>query len=356
MKRTQALLALVLVAALTGCTLSEAQGIATATLTGLAAIPTPTMSAPTAPTTPGGETEETDASPTALPTLPLPTLTETPPPVAAPDPVAARDVALSYLVAQNAQHVELLDLAWSEENVTPTSLAGASTVCFCAQDWTIAVAFPLVAPQATVYHVKVTDEGGAFRWQADVDASWSVNQTPLAPGLPTFCTSNGTQTKVEGAEWVTYTNLVLLPEGAGRVGIAGVTPELEAEIVALRDKQAPGNLVHIWGTLTCNVPDTNGCQLVATRLRYGATYTEPEPVEGWEGTLTGNKPGTQFDDFFRLSGRFGVAYGLHSLDAGLQEQLDALRDTGKPFRVWGVLRCGVPDAFGSQIEVTRIEM
>jgi len=63
----------------------------------------------------------------------------------------------------------------------------------------------------------------------------------------------------------------------------------------------------------------------------------------------------QFDDYFVLSGPFGTAYGMHSLDADLQAQLEALRDTGTPFRVWGVLRCGVPDAFGAQIEVSRIE-
>lgn len=155
--------------------------------------------------------------------------------------------------------------------------------------------------------------------------------------------------------------LVLMPEGAGRVGIAGSTPELEAEIVALRDKPAPGNQAHFWGTLTCGVPDAGGCQLVVTRLRYGATDTEPEPVDGWEGTLVSlkaagsNPPGAQFDDYFVLRGRFGAAYGLHSLDTNLQAQIEALRDTGAPFRVWGVLRCGIPDAFGSQIEVTRID-
>ncbi|MBN1581791.1 MAG: hypothetical protein JXA89_13890 [Anaerolineae bacterium] len=82
---------------------------------------------------------------------------------------------------------------------------------------------------------------------------------------------------------------------------------------------------------------------------------EPEPVEGWEGTLVSNPPGAQFDDYFVLHGRFGVAYGLHSLDADVQAQIEALRNTGTSFRVWGVLRCGVPDAFGSQIEVSRIE-
>jgi len=82
--------------------------------------------------------------------------------------------------------------------------------------------------------------------------------------------------------------LVLLPEGTGRVGIAGSTSELEAEIVALRDKSGPGSQAHFWGTLTCNVPDVGGCQLLVTRPRYGASNTAPEPVEGWMGTLVSN--------------------------------------------------------------------
>ena len=150
--------------------------------------------------------------------------------------------------------------------------------------------------------------------------------------------------------------VVLLPEGAGSVGVAGATPELEAEIVALRDKPAPGREAHLWGTLTCNVPDVNGCQLEVTRLRYGARDTAPEAVEGWTGTLISNPPGAQFDDYLVLSSPLGVGYGIHSLDAALQDQLESLRDTGTHLRVWGDLRCGVPDAFGSQIEVTRIEL
>jgi hypothetical protein len=149
--------------------------------------------------------------------------------------------------------------------------------------------------------------------------------------------------------------LVLLPEGTGRVGIAGSTPELEAEIVALRGKSGPGSQAHLWGALTCNVPDVGGCQLLVTRLRYGANDIQPEPVEGLVGRLVSNPTGAQFDDYFVLDGGLGAAYGIHSLDPDLQARLESLHDTGTSFHVWGVLRCGVPDAFGSQIEVSRIE-
>jgi len=57
-----------------------------------------------------------------------------------------------------------------------------------------------------------------------------------------------------------------------------------------------------------------------------------------------------------LSGDYPVAFGVHSLDPDLQSQLEDLRDTGQTFRVWGLLRTGVPDAYGSQIQVDQTEV
>jgi hypothetical protein len=64
----------------------------------------------------------------------------------------------------------------------------------------------------------------------------------------------------------------------------------------------------------------------------------------------------QFDDYLILSGDFTVGYGMNSLDADLEAQLESLRDTGTVVRVSGELRTGVPDAFGSQIQVDRLEI
>jgi hypothetical protein len=147
-----------------------------------------------------------------------------------------------------------------------------------------------------------------------------------------------------------------MPEGAGEIGVEGATPEIEAEIVALRDHEEPGKYAHFWGTLTCDVPDYGGCQLVVTRLRVGPTYTEDEPIEGVQGLVVSNPPGSQFDDYLILDGDYPVGYGIHSLDPDLEAQLQGLRDTGQFVRLSGQLRTGVPDAFGSQIEVTELEV
>ncbi len=88
--------------------------------------------------------------------------------------------------------------------------------------------------------------------------------------------------------------------------------------------------------------------------------SEPDPVEGWQGTLVSTPDGAQFDDCFVLTGDYSVRYGISSAVAQsgeleLQDTLVGLRDTGTSFRVWGQLLCGVPDTNGCQIQVTQIE-
>jgi putative hemolysin len=157
-----------------------------------------------------------------------------------------------------------------------------------------------------------------------------------------------------GSEYDDY--LVLAPEGAGEIGIAGADEAVEAQIVALRDQEEPGKYAHFWGTLTCDVPDYGGCQLVVTRLRVGTEITEPEPVEGWDGVVVREPPMSQYDDHFVLSGDFFVFYGIDSADPAIAAQLEELRNTMTPIRIWGEVTCGVMDVNGCTVDVTRIEI
>jgi hypothetical protein len=98
-----------------------------------------------------------------------------------------------------------------------------------------------------------------------------------------------------------------------------------------------------------------------SRVRVGQTVSGPEPVDGWEGTIVSNPPGSQFDDYLVLAGDFpvgfGIAgYGVDGPDPALNAQLESIRDTGTRVRVRGQVISGVPDAFGSQIQATRIEV
>ncbi len=157
-----------------------------------------------------------------------------------------------------------------------------------------------------------------------------------------------------GSQYDDY--LALQPQGAGEIGLTGATAEVEAQIAALRDKDEPGKYAHFWGWIACGVPDYGGCQLTVTRVRAGTEIITPEPIEAWEGTIVSNPPDAQFDDYFVLAGDFPVGFGIASTDSAIRTRLEGLRDTGAGVRVWGQLRAGVPDAFGTQLELTRVEV
>ncbi len=150
--------------------------------------------------------------------------------------------------------------------------------------------------------------------------------------------------------------LVLEPEGSGELGIVGTTDELEAKIISLRDKEPPGKYAHFWGTLRCDVPDVNGCQLAVSRIRYGASATEAEAVEGWEGTLTNGVFNGGASKVFILKGLYPMQYSIDSIDAAIKNQLESMAGGEVDIRVWGELLTGVPDVNGSRIQVTRMEV
>jgi hypothetical protein len=304
-------------------------------------------------------TPEPTAVPTSAPTeavveTPSPTSVPTEVAVEVPDPVRARDVALAYASGRYGEQAPALGLAWTEESITPEGLVGASTFEYSAAGWVVTVSFPVVAPQATIYTVVMANQATGFQWEGEVDASGEVTElsAPTA-GLPVVGWLGHVVSLPAGSQYDDY--LVLQPEGAGEIGVEGANEAVEAEIVALRDHEEPGKYAHFWGALVCDVPDYGGCQLAVTRVRAGTAIADPEPVEGWEGTIVSNPPGSQFDDYFVLAGDFAVGYGIGSTDPAVKAQLEGLRDTGITARVWGQLRAGVPDAFGSQIEVTRVE-
>lgn len=154
--------------------------------------------------------------------------------------------------------------------------------------------------------------------------------------------------------------LELAPQGSGEFGLTGANAEIETEITALRDKKGAGEYANFWGELTCGVPDYGGCQLVASRIRTGASMAGPEAVEGWQGSIQSSTPSTQFDDAFVLAGDYPVQFGISSMIAQngwplYAEELKGLRDSGKLVEVWGELLCGVPDVNGCQVQVARMQ-
>jgi putative hemolysin len=81
------------------------------------------------------------------------------------------------------------------------------------------------------------------------------------------------------------------------------------------------------------------------------------PVEGWLGSVTALPEGSQFDDYFQALGQEDGRYGIDSPDPLIAEQLSAWRNATSPtLRIWGTLHRDVPDAYGMQIVVTRLEV
>jgi putative hemolysin len=148
-------------------------------------------------------------------------------------------------------------------------------------------------------------------------------------------------------------------------GLHTFDPAVAAQLNNLRDRHVR---FYVWGELTCGIPDTGGCQIVVTRIESGKdaalrpevetpveAETITEPVEDWVGVVVSNPEGAQFDDYFQMLDQNDTRAGITGSDA-IGEQLVALRDTGTMIHVWGVIRRDVPDAYGAQIEVTRIEI
>ena len=82
-----------------------------------------------------------------------------------------------------------------------------------------------------------------------------------------------------------------------------------------------------------------------------------EVVSGWWGVIKGNQPGAQFDDCFeRLDLGQVIYFGIDSVDPAVQAQIKTLRDSGTIVHLYGTLLINVPDCYGSQIQVDRIEI
>lgn len=184
--------------------------------------------------------------------------------------------------------------------------------------------------------------------------------------LPTEITTHGAPPTTDVVAWLGHIAslpkgsqyddmLVLSPPGTGEFGLTGATPELEREIVSLRDAQGPNEYVFFWGTLSCGgIDDYNDCQLSVDRMQYGAAYSEQE-IADWLGTITTHTFNGGLSYVFVLNGKFPIWYSIQaSQSPDLQAQIEHFQETGDIVEVSGKLLVGVPDVNGTRIEISSI--
>lgn len=226
-------------------------------------------SAPPTPTGPAGPTV-------------APEPTATPPTGQAPAEVwEALNTALDYVATHYEQPVTAAGLTWTAERTTPPNLVGSETFQFTAGDWTATVRYPVVAPQAVIYEITLTNQASGFQWAGEVDAAGQVTEQPpprvedLQPLDPTLCGDLAT----------------------------AMADTLDAEVIA----SAGPFQDYISGK------SGTGCQLVATGT--GEQFADPATVAGELVDMLAGR-GWEEDRRYQAAGPTGTGTGLRK-DSGL---------------------------------------
>jgi hypothetical protein len=98
------------------------------------------------------------------------------------DPVTAREYVLAFIRANYEGYGPPAGLIWSEQDTTPEGLVGSSSTRYSAEDWTVDVIYPVVAPEVTVYTVSISNDTGDFQWDGTIDADGQVAETSVSAG------------------------------------------------------------------------------------------------------------------------------------------------------------------------------
>lgn len=272
------------------------------------------------------------------------------------DVILAREVALDFLRETYGELIPPEGTHWQGDFIQEGDPLGAGAYQYTSSSWVLTIEYPIVEPEATVYSVDLINTEIDFQWKGQVDAHGEVTEiTPVVQVVQVTAWLGSISTLPEGSGSGYFISLE--PEGTGEFEIAAADAGVLASIAEVADRTDTLEFVHVWGSLTCGVEAFGGCRMTVDRLRYGTAVTEPEPVEGWQGVIFSRNlpPGSGGDDYFVLTGRFPIEYGIWSLDENLQAELEALRDTGTVIRIWGELVAGIPDWAGTQIQVQRFE-
>ncbi|MBN1484487.1 MAG: discoidin domain-containing protein [Chloroflexia bacterium] len=217
--------------------------------------------------------------------------------------IMARDAVLDYLSAQYADQAPAQDLRWWGQRTTPEDLLGSETYQFSADGWVMTVQYPVVAPEAVIYRVDVSNVATAFSWQGTVDAAGQVDELDEGDGEV-----------VDGWTGV----LVKLPPGSQFGGYFqrddGERFDFGTQDQAVRELLSTytwtGAQVRIWGQVYYGVPATE------------ARHVEVERVEALSGPADDPRnlsPFAQLEASSTLPADRSASYGAYNAIDGLLE-------------------------------------
>jgi putative hemolysin len=167
--------------------------------------------------------------------------------------------------------------------------------------------------------------------------------TDMPPNMPNpasvYCEQNGNKLEIQTASDGSQSGICVFPDGS--------TCD---EWAYFRGECAPAAPIIPTPVLTVE----------ATTDASGG-YIPPgtsEEIADWWGVIKSTEPGAQYDDYFERQdlGQNYISFGIDAMDPAVQEQIKALRNSGKIVHLYGTLFSNMPDVNSSQIQVDRIDV
>jgi len=336
------------------------------------------------------------------------------PPVLGPE--AARDAALDFVRVNFGSSAPSREMIWVGGEAPSDGLVGSSNFQYVTTGWVSRISFPLTAPDATIYTVKISQDTPGFSWEGSVDAYGQVvtaivtievpSPTPeVVDPEPTPTPEPTSNPNLEPCNAIEFVTDVTIPDGKIFVPNAEFTKiwgvknagyctwnsdydlifiggnqmgaiqavDLPTEVmpgesmnisVAMTSPSEVGEYIGLWmlrsadGELFGLGEAANKAFWVSILVADPGSSAPPlEEIFAWEGYIWGTEFGAQYDDYFeRTDLGQSLLFGIESMDTEFNEIIVSLRDTGKKVRLGGTLFSNVIDYNGSQIVVTQIEV
>ena len=188
--------------------------------------------------------------------------------------------------------------------------------------------------------------------QAPEPAATDIPQVNMPNPASVYCEQNGNKLEIQTASDGSQNGVCVFPDGSTCDEWAYFRGECS---LAAQKRPTPAMTVEA-------TTDASGGPGGSNNSGGNASggYMPPgtsEEIADWRGVIKSTAPGSQYDDYFELWTNGQIIYfGIDSMDPAIQEQIKALRDSGKIVYLYGTLFSNVPDYNVSQILVDRIEV